>query len=187
MMRFNTLDPTLRRRLTVVAVALALLQSVIFQFAGTPLRTAAAPQGIISFEFARDLPTATAIVQSWRAAGGHALTLAGFNLGFDFLYPPLYAAAIGLCALTVAPNWLRRGYRLYRAADRLVWGLVGAAALDYVENVALVSLLLGSQAAWLPPLAYWCATIKFLVVFIALLYVTLGAVLGVFQSHFGPA
>ena len=47
------------------------------------LKTDAAPNGIVSLEFAGDISTAQAIIASW---SGPAMFYAGLSMGLDFLF-----------------------------------------------------------------------------------------------------
>ena len=61
----------------------------------------------------------------------------------------------------------------------LAWAQFGAGLLDAVENYGLIQVLLGSQQAFWPVLARWCAIPKFLIVAAGLVYVGVGAILAV--------
>lgn len=80
-------------RVFVVAAILALLTMASLQVLDAPLKTAAAPAGIISYEFARDLEGARRILDSW---GPEARVYAGLSLGLDYLFMLSYAGALGL-------------------------------------------------------------------------------------------
>lgn len=167
---FASIPAPRRRRLMWIFIGLALLMTYISTGINQPLRTAVAPQGIISYEFAGDLATAQAIINSWdepaklRAAGG---------LGIDFLYPLVYGIAISL-AVVVASGTFKG--KLAQLGNWLAWGVWLAAALDYIENVALWQLLQGSANELLPQIAYWCAAFKFLLLILAILYAFWGGI-----------
>jgi hypothetical protein len=46
--------------------------------------------------------------------------------------------------------------------------------LDAVENIALTTMLLGLVAAPWPAIAFWCATFKFILIAISLLFAAYG-------------
>ncbi len=167
---FASIPAARRRRLMWIFIGLALLLTFISTGINQPLRTAVAPQGIVSFEFAGDLATAQAIINSWDA---QAKLRAAFGLGIDFLYPVVYGLAISLAV--VAASGTFKG-RLAQLGAWLAWGVWLAAALDYIENIALWQLLQGSSNALLPQLAYWCAAFKFLLLILAILYALWGGV-----------
>jgi hypothetical protein len=149
-----------------------LVVMAVMNVTGKPLITEAAPQGIISFELAGDVPTAQAILDSWDAP---SRVYAGFSLGFDFLFMPLYSTTIGLGCLWAAQVW-RRSRLLAGAGGYLAWGQWLAASLDVVENVALWHSLVGGPAAPWPRLAWVCAEVKFALVLLGLAYAASGVV-----------
>ncbi len=167
---YASLSAPRRRRLMWLFIGLALLASFISMGINQPLRTAAAPQGIISYEFASNLTTAQTIINSWSAP---AKLRAAFGLGFDFLYPVVYGLAISLAVVVASGAFRGRPTQL---GAWLAWGVWLAAALDYVENIALWLLLQGSNNGLLPQIAYWCATFKFLLLFLAILYALWGGI-----------
>ena len=59
----------------------------------------------------------------------------------------------------------------------LAWGLWLAAISDAAENLALITELLGRNAAPWPQIAQICATIKFGLILLGILYVVAGIVL----------
>jgi len=58
----------------------------------------------------------------------------------------------------------------------LAWGLWAAALFDAIENLALFTELLGNNVAPYPQIAQICATIKFGLILLGLLYVIAGVV-----------
>jgi hypothetical protein len=90
--------PAQKYVLPVLAV-LALAVMICLYVMGMPLQTRAAPQGIISFEFAGSLENAEHMIESW---GKDGPMYAGLNLGLDYLYLVLYSCALGLSCAVVA-------------------------------------------------------------------------------------
>lgn len=169
---FLKLPPRLRNRLFIVFTGWSLLLTAVFQFLDQSLRTAAAPSGIVSFELARTVTNAKAILASWDAS---ARVYAGLSLGLDALYPPLYATAIGLACAGVAIRLQRRGRPgLMVVGIWLTWGMAAAALFDYVENIVLVAQLLGSETVYFPTVAWAMASLKFTIIIVAFLYLIIG-------------
>ena len=96
---FAWIAPEKQKPVFIFLVILTLVVMGCLQVLGKPLATDAAPGGIISYEFAGDLPTAQAILNSWGADGQVA---AGLNLGLDFLFLFAYGSSIGLGCVLVA-------------------------------------------------------------------------------------
>ena len=170
---FERLAPSTRRRALPGLIVLTLALTVALQIVGRPLQTAAAPQGIVSFELAGNLPAAQAIIASWNSA---AQLYAAFSLGLDYLYMPLYAIAIALACVQAAGSSLRSPRPMWALGILLAWALGLAALLDAVENIALFQLLLGSRSTAWPVVAKACATAKFAFVIAGLLYAAVGGV-----------
>lgn len=159
-------------RLLWLFIISALALSAVMQLIGRPLQTAAAPAGIISFEFAGTVENAQQMLASWDQS---QQVRAGLSLGLDYLFLVLYATAIALASFRVAAAWRSPQPLLATVGVWLGWAQWLAAALDAVENVALISLLLGSDNGLWPPLAWGCAAVKFTIVAAGLLYVLVGA------------
>lgn len=168
---FETIPQDRRRAIFVGLLLLTIAVMAMLNGVDGPLKTEAAPQGIVSFELAGDVPTTRAILDSWDL---QARVHAGFSLGLDYLFMALYSTTIA-CACAWISGGLRDSRRsLALAGLFLAWGQWLAALLDGVENGALwVTLLNGAASPW-PQLALWCAAIKFLLVFLGLAYALLG-------------
>ena len=176
---FTWIAPDKQKPVFIVLVILTLVVMACLQTLGKPLVTDAAPSGIISYEFVGDLPTARAILDSWGVSGRVS---AGLNLGLDFLFLFAYAGSIGLGCVLVARNLSSPGGLAHKMGMWLAWGLPIAALLDCVENYALIRLLLGSELAIWPTVAYWCAIPKFALVIRGVLFVLVGGVVGLLRQ-----
>lgn len=154
----------------VVISALALL--IALNLLGPPANTTA-PLGIVSFELAGSAQAANAVLVGWSPADR---LKAAFSIGLDFLFIPLYAAAIGWGALKSGWEVKRRGWPLARLARTVVFFVGTASALDVLENGALMQVLFAAEARspW-PEAARWLAIGKFGLLFISLVYVFYGA------------
>jgi len=162
-----------RKRLFFIFLALTLIIFGVFRYLDEPLRTDAAPNGIVSFELAGNQQTAQAITDSWKRSSLLLSSVAGqadptiiqmpyifaaFGLGFDFLFMPVYALALGFGTVLVVQKhigWVRSlavlaGYAAFTAA-----------LFDAVENFALWQVLLGAVQPNYPAVAAFCAIIKF--------------------------
>ncbi len=160
-----------------VLLAATLMVFAAISALDVPLHTSAAPNGIVSFELARNPATAQAILDSW---GGSVRVYAGLSLGVDYLFMVLYASTIALGCVLVGT---RLGGAAARLATWLAWAQVLAATLDAAENWALIRWLLGSRSAFWPPVAAWCATVKFALVGLGLAFVLCGAVMSLVRGR----
>lgn len=152
---------------TLLTLAVWLTLSV----ANAPLRTPAAPLGIISLELAGSAERVEAILASW---GPRQREAAAFGLGLDFLFLLLYPTALSLAAGLAAERLRARSPRASQWGKAVALSLPLAAVLDAVENAGLWRMMqLGPGGAW-PVVVGGAAALKFALVAIGLAYI-LGA------------
>ena len=176
------LPSAVRGRLLTVFLVGTLGLWGISLLAGAPLTTPQAPAGIVSFELAGTMEHARAIMASW---GERQRLLAAFGLGLDYLFLITYSTFFGLACLSAGEAARAAGSRLAPLAVPLAWGQWLAAALDAVENSALISLVLGSTWATWPPVAWFCASFKFALIVTALIYIIWGTGLRTMEEFLG--
>jgi len=157
------------------AIAAALM--IVMQLLGAPLKTAVAPAGIVSYELAGSAAVSQRILASWDA---RIRAYAGLNLGLDYLFIVSYVGAIGMGCSLLAVRIRQRARVLAWTGIVLAWGQLLAGALDALENVALLRLLVRAGtadglSAW-PAVARACAIPKFLIVVLSLLYLLVAGV-----------
>jgi len=154
-------------------VGLSFLVMAVMHLVGKPLITEAAPWGMISFELAGSAANAEMILASWNQ---EATVSAAFNLGFDFLFIPVYIGTIALGCGIVA-NALRKSKKLFSSLGFLLsWGVILAGSLDVIENIALLKILFGSVASPWPEIARLCAVPKFCLINFVLIYIICGSI-----------
>lgn len=171
---FDWLPRRAQTRAFAALFALSIGLMLALNAVGLPLISEAAPLGIVSFELAGDLSTARAMLGSW---GESARVAAGLSLGLDYLFLVAYSTSLALGCALVARRLDRRFGSLAALGAPLAWAQLAAAPLDAVENVALIRLLVGSEAPIWPVVALWCALPKFGLVAAGLLYVLVGLAL----------
>jgi len=153
-----------RKRFFFTFLFLTLILFAVFRVLDQPLRTSAAPNGIVSFELARTPENAEYMLSSWSREGKFN---AAFGLGIDYLFMPLYSLALAFGTLLAAgrhSGWLK----LIGAVTG--YGAFAAALFDAVENFALFQILLGAYQSPYPAIAAICATIKFGLLIFGLVY-----------------
>jgi hypothetical protein len=162
---FERWPPSHRGRWLAALAAVYLVVQLAIASVNGPLSTDSAPNGIVSFELAGNAAKATRMVSEWRQAG--AVDEAGFSLGFDFLYMPLYGMLLAALVIAVARRWARA-----RTAGRFVaWGVFLAVAFDVVETASLTRVLDDPSNGGLAAVARACALSKFGLLVVALLFV----------------
>lgn len=167
-----TIPSDKRTRIFVPLLIATLIITLLFRFIGPAQPTAGGTPTIVDFELAGSVQKADQIINAWNA-NDHIR--AGFSLGFDYLYMPVYSTTIALACVMAAGVLKRKAWTSIGLL--LAWGLWIAALFDAVENLALFTELLGSNVAPWPSAAQICATIKFGLILLGLLYVVVGVVL----------
>lgn len=165
---FKNITNSVRKRALILFFILTIVLLTAMNWLDAGLKTGAAPCGIISYELADGLENSRRITASW---GPDGKVRAALSLGLDYFFLVAYALFIALACSQIAkalqensPNFAAVGYLL-------TWAQFPAAALDAVENAALIQLLLGSSQPALPLVARWCALIKFALVGAGLIYI----------------
>jgi len=162
----NAIPSGKRARVFVPLLIATLVITFLFRFIG-PARPS-----IVDFELAGSVPKAQAIIDAWNE---NDRIRAGFSLGFDYLYMPVYSTTIALACVMAAGVLKRTAW--HSIGLLLAWGLWIAAVSDATENLALFTELLGNNVAPWPQIAQVCALIKFGLILAGLLYVIAGVVL----------
>lgn len=160
-----------RRRLLFIFLFLTILLFAVFRVLDQPLRTPAAPNGIVSFELAGTPAQAEAMLSSWSQEGKF---FAAFGLGIDYLFMPVYAFALAFGTLLAAG---RHGGWIKSLGAVAGWGAFAAALFDAVENYALFQVLLGAYQSSYPAVAAVCASIKFALLIFGLVYALVAGLL----------
>jgi hypothetical protein len=183
----ESIPSTSRKPFFFAFLAGTLILFAIFRGLDAPMRTSAAPSGIVSFELAGTPSQAQAIIDSWHEMAtllssvegepvpgfvSRAYAFAVFGLGIDYLFMPLYATALALGILLAAG---RHGGWFATFGAWLGWGAYTAAIFDAIENYALARMLLMNQV-WspYPEMAAFSATVKFLLLLLGLFYALVG-------------
>jgi len=142
--------------------------SVVFRLIG-PFKP-----NIVDFELAGSVAKSSAIIGAWDTL---ARLQTCFNLGFDYLYMPVYSTTIALACVMGAGVVSRSGWR--NVGTLLAWGLWLAAVLDAVENYALITMMYGSPVDPYPQVAAICATCKFSLILLGLVYAAVSLVINI--------
>jgi len=133
---------------------------------GKPLRTSAAPHGILAYEFAWNRDRAAQILGSWSSLKDTAQQQLLLDFGFLILYPILLSLACAMLAESPLNSMAIVGCFVS-------WVMLAAGPLDAVENFALLRMLDVGASEGLARLAGWCAGVKFLLVYSGLGYIAL--------------
>lgn len=175
---FDFIPPDWWARFFWPLLGLTILLMIVFGITGAPLTTAAAPYGVVSFELAGTVENMREILASWDA---QTQLRAAFGLGLDYLFMVVYASTL-IFGCGLATRVLQRSkWPLVRFGNPLAWGVILAALLDAVENVALTTIIFGTVASPWPEVARWCAIPKFGLIFIGIVFVIYGGVVALVE------
>jgi hypothetical protein len=183
----ENIPATARKPLFWAFLTGTLILFAVFRALDAPLRTSAAPSGIVSFELAGTPFQAQAIIDSWHESALLASSVAGepvpgmvsraysfavFGLGIDYLFMPIYATALAFGILLAAGR--HKGW-FETFGAWLGWGSYAAALFDAVENYALARMLMLNEI-WSPhpEIAAFSASIKFILLLAGLFYAFTG-------------
>jgi hypothetical protein len=140
--------------------------------------------GIIEFELARTSEKASEFYGELGESGRDA---ARESLYLDYPYLILYGLFYAAACVVVAARAAERGMtRLARLGRPLAWGAFGSAACDAIENAALLQVLDGHTDQPWPGIAFTFASVKFLLIAAAVIYVIVGFLLTL-RASAGPS
>ena len=160
-----------RTKVFLPLLVATLLITFAFRFIGPAQPT------IVEFELAGTVTKATDIINAWTST---ERSHAGFSLGFDYLYMPIYSTTIALACVWAATVIRSGAWRSIGLA--LAWGTWLAAIFDAIENLGLLVSLFGTPIEPYPQLAAVCATLKFGLILLGLLYIVAGVILRVIRQ-----
>jgi hypothetical protein len=130
--------------------------------------------GVIQYEFVGSEDRATEMLAEWGDAGQDDIRL---SLWIDYGFMLVYGAFFTLAGLATRDFAREHGKQALASVGRWApWCAVGAAIFDALENANLLLILGGHGGSISPPLATACASVKFLLIVIAQVYVVWGLV-----------
>jgi hypothetical protein len=160
-----------RRRLLLLSGAAALLFDVAILLIDRGLEATGGPS-ILGLEFAGNLQRVQEIGAEW---GSHGLFLARLSLWVDFGFMVSYGAFLTLAALAIRDFARERGLRRLAAAGKVAPFVAATAPLfDLAENITWLLLLDGHGGNSAAGFGTACASLKFLLVGLAILYAIWG-------------
>lgn len=151
---------------------LALAATVIWFFIMRPFT----PPNIVAFELAGNVTTAQEIISSW---GQEQVDRVKTSIYLDFGFILVYCSAF-MFACRAGANY--SGVQFFiQTGKQLAWIVWLAGLCDVIENIAMLRTLSGiSQPS--VSIAFYFATIKFGILLIALIFVLISLVTGIFTK-----
>jgi hypothetical protein len=130
--------------------------------------------GIVDFEFVRTAERAARFLSEWGAGGRDTARL---SLWVDYGFMLSYGAFFTLAGLATRDTAREHGPRWLAAPGSVLpWFAAAAALFDAGENAFLLLILGGNGGDAAPALATTCASLKFVLIALAVLYALAGLV-----------
>ena len=120
------------------------------------------PPGIIAFELSRTIANANDMVAQWKALD--AIPLKKFSLLFDYVFIFGYAGALFI----ILQEWWKKTNKQWIYFISFVPVLAGI--LDGIENIGLLQIVYGSGTQFSASLAFYCASIKFIILLPSIMF-----------------
>ncbi|HEX4070778.1 MAG TPA: hypothetical protein VHX68_06395 [Planctomycetaceae bacterium] len=175
------LTPTKRAFLFVAALVFGFVLWYALRSLDAPLVRPQSQMGIVSLQLAHTPERSQEILAAWDKS---ARENAQSGLLLDFLFPVCYSTALTIVCFWAAALFRDRGYRKTGwLAASIAWLQWPAALFDYVENIALWVELRGTVADPWPAIAFYCASIKFLLIAAAFCILVAAVVIWIFRMR----
>lgn len=162
----------LSRKQLLISIGIAMVAfGIALQILDRKMQDAGGPS-ILGFEFAGGEQQAAQIMAEW---GGSGRDYARWSLWIDFGFMLSYGAFFTLAAIATRDFARENGLRRLAAVGVVAPLCAASAAIfDAGENVFLLLTLGGHGGSFGPPMAAACASLKFLLIAFAIVYVLWG-------------
>jgi len=167
---FEWLPPRFRLPLLAVLFVITLVIGNRLRVQGKPLRTDAAPNGMLSLQFAWTGDRARRIIASWKQVLDVARRQIRLDFGFLLVYPLFLALACAVVAGSPQNRWAGGG-------EFLSWAVLLALPLDAIENSISLRMLGHGPSPARSRAASFAAIVKWLLVVATVLYLVGAGVL----------
>ena len=168
-----------QQKLTYLLLFSVVLCIIILKYFDSYLINDVCKNGIISFELVKTVACAQAFLDSWNQT---AKIVAGLSLGFDFLFPIVYASFLALLVhILNVKIWTNKPF--FKFGNVLIWTLYLAAIFDFIENFSLIQILLGNVTSFYTNAAYYFASVKFLLLLVSILYIFANFILFLIKKY----
>lgn len=160
-----------RKQLLIVTGIATVVLNVVLSIIDRKLQATGGP-GILPFEFVRSAQRASRYLAEW---GDHGRDLAALSLWIDYAFMAAYGSFFALAGFATRDYARARGMRKLAGAGAVApYCAIGAALFDALENANLLLVLGGHGGDTTPLLATICASVKFLLITLAIAYVLWG-------------
>jgi len=162
-----------RKKTLIVLGGATIVLLLVLAWIDERLKATGGP-GIIGLEFAGSLGRVEEIQAEW---GGHGEYLARLSLWIDFAFMASYGAFLALAGVVVRDFAAGRGLRRLAAIGVVAPACaISAALFDAAENSIWLLVLGGHLGYAAPAIGTACASLKFLLIAVAILYSLAGLI-----------
>jgi len=170
MKNLMSLDDRNLNKITIIALMIFIFFMIVFTLVSGLIPS---QYGILNLEFAWTVEKASAIIIDWTQSGH--LTLEIINMILDYGYMVAYSVLLAGLTLIITK---RTGGTVQKAGYYLFFIPFIAAILDAIENINMFMIVLSPANIdpLFPLLASACATVKFALIFIDIIFIISGFV-----------
>ena len=183
MNKINLISRFTYNQILISSGIITIILFLVLSYFDIPLKTTVAPNGFISFELAKNIDTSISIISSWDLT---AKINAGLSLGIDFLFLAVYSIFFASACFLIAQKFINQNDWLYKTGLLLAKLQFVVVLFDAIENVALIQLLLGSYNGLYSSIAYYFASIKFIIIAVCIIYIIIGLLTSLIQKRSVP-
>lgn len=146
----------------IITTIATLLIILLLRWQGASLVQPATSSGILALEFADTPKKLEPIFDSWNES------VAKINICLDFLFIAAYTNFFLLALAKAGRQW--RELVISKLSNTLSWLALLAAILDMIENLLMLQTLSNNYSHYSLQFTWYCAAIKFLIVFLIIIY-----------------
>ncbi len=166
---FSYLSKKAEKRFTFFILLATVIAGCFMVYFDSYLKNETCKNGIISFELVSNVEDSKTILNSWNLKSKIS---AGLSLGLDYLFLLLYPSLIALLIHKLNKK-LWSIHSFYQIGVIIIFAQFFTALFDAIENIGLIQLLLGNIDQFWTSLAYYFASIKFILILIGIAYIIL--------------
>lgn len=160
----------MRKKISIAALG-TFVMFIALRWQGSTLQTTTSPRGIVDLEFAITAQRLQELLIRWD------ITVVRINIWLDFIFIISYTFFLSLCAEMYASKWQPNSL-LSRAGYLLAKLAFAAGIFDIAENLLMLQSIAGNYTDNSLQLIFYCAAIKFMLVFFIFLYLIISFPLG---------
>ena len=169
---FYKLSADKQKRNLIFLLVFMVIMVATMRFFDSELKNDIAPNGIVSFELAKELQNTEMILNSWDDT---AKTFANLSMKFDFIFLIIYAFFLGLVVHKLNESVWKKG-SIYQLGVLICWSILIAAFFDVIENLALMQILKGNLQQMWSTTAYYFALMKFALLALGFVFILVSLV-----------